>query len=67
MKRSCGNCDYFEEVRFRGGECRFDPPKTHESGPTRWPNTQRDEWCGRFVAKNSTATGVVVGQPQIQE
>ena len=66
MKRACKNCDFFQEIRQRGGECRYDPPKERE-GRSGWPPTQRDEWCGRFVAKDSTATQVVIGPLVIQE
>jgi len=65
----CGECRFYNEIRHRGGECRPDPPRLFMDGSGRsgWPPTGRDEWCGRFVAKDSTATEVVVGQPHIQE
>ena len=66
MTRACKSCDFYQEIRHRGGECRFDPPKDRE-GRSGWPSTQRDEWCGRFVQKVSIATGVVVGPAYIQE
>ena len=69
MKRECGNCDFYNEIRHRGGECRVEGPKLlmDGSGRSGWPPTGRNEWCGRFVAKNSTATQVVVGQPYYEE
>jgi len=67
MSRFCKDCTFYQEIRLRGGECRYDPPKPFDGDRYRWPATQRDEWCGRFVAKDSTATAVVVGQPFIQE
>ena len=69
MKRACRNCDFYQEYEGRGGQCRVEGPKLlmDGSGRSAWPPTGRDEWCGRFVAKNSTATGVVVGLPYIQE
>jgi hypothetical protein len=66
MTRACKDCVFFQEIRHRGGECRFEPPRAFEDR-ARWPQVQRDEWCGRFAAKDSTATGVVVGPAYIQE
>ena len=57
MKATCNTCKFFQEIKFKGGECRFESPKGSTGG---WPPTQRDEWCGRFEQKDSTATGVAV-------
>lgn len=62
----CIECKFYQEIRFRGGECRYEPPRERE-GRSHWPSVQRDDWCGRFVARDSTATEVVIGTPHIQE
>lgn len=65
MKATCKQCKFFEEIRFKGGECRFNPPQLIEGYRAGWPGVQGNDWCGRFEQKNSTATEVRIGEPQI--
>lgn len=60
MTRACKDCSFYQEIRQRGGQCRYDSPQLVDGSIGRWPSTQRDDWCGRFVAKDSTVTGVEV-------
>ena len=62
----CGECKWFESKWEGGGYCRGDLPRNRD-GRGEWPTVRRSDWCAHFVAKDSTATGVVVGQPYIQE
>lgn len=67
MKRACSNCDFFKETGGGWGECRVVGPEFVGGYYGKWPTIERDDWCGRFVSKNRTATTVVVGQPFIKE
>ena len=66
MKRACENCDFYQSIWTFNGLCRGDLPSNRD-GRGDWPTVRRNDWCARFVAKNSTATTVVVGQPYIKE
>ena len=51
MKPRCGTCAFWCEVRAAkgDGECRKNPPS---GGDTKWPETERDEWCGAWEHKD---------------
>ena len=66
MKRACRNCDFFKEGGAFG-ECRVSAPQFIGGYYGKWPSVERDDWCGRFVSKISTATAVVIEQPFIKE
>lgn len=63
--RICKYCSNFERTWFDGGECRGGLPRGTERGT--WPTVKATDWCAQFEKKDSTATGVVVGLPVIQE
>lgn len=65
MKATCKQCKFFEEIKFKGGECRFNPPQLVDGYRPGWPGVQGSDWCGRYDKKNSTATGVAIGEPYV--
>ena len=45
--QECQRCLFYNAKGGRG-ECRLDPPRTSESGTTRWPVVDGQDWCGEF-------------------
>lgn len=55
MSDTCVNCRYWAGQRFARPvlpyemvECRRHAP-AHAYAPTKWPQTQSDDWCGEFA------------------
>lgn len=49
--RTCSDCRYWS--RLWGGTttglCRISPPVITAIGNSSWPQTQDDDWCGRWT------------------
>lgn len=43
---TCSECRWWDRIQdTASGYCKEGPP----TGPTRWPFTQDNEWCGRWA------------------